>query len=90
VPSAWTIELEQDAIGQLSRLDKVVRRRLLDSVESRVASSGDPRQLGKSLKGKMAGLWSYGLGDYRLICRLEDMRMVIAVVSVVHRREVYR
>ena len=90
MPLAWTIEFEQDAIRQLNRLDRGVRRRLLDFVENRVVSGGDPRQLGKPLKGKMAGFWSYRVGDYRLVCRLEDVRMVIAVVSVAHRREVYR
>jgi mRNA interferase RelE/StbE len=38
----------------------------------------------------MAGLWSYRVGDYRLVCRLEDVPMSLAVVSVAHRREVYR
>jgi mRNA interferase RelE/StbE len=90
VPSAWTIEFEQDAIRQLNRLDKTVRRRLLAFVENRVASGGDPRQLGKPLRGKLSGLWSYRVRDYRLICRIEEVQMVIAVVSAAHRREVYR
>jgi hypothetical protein len=44
---AWTIEFEQDAIRQLNPLDRVVRQRIVDYLEGRVAGSGDPRQLGK-------------------------------------------
>jgi mRNA interferase RelE/StbE len=87
---AWTIEFEQDAIRQLNRLDKSVRRRIVQFLETRIISSGDPRRLGKPLKGMMAEFWGYRVGDYRLVCLLEDDRMVVAVVSVAHRREVYR
>ena len=90
MPSAWTIEFEQDAIRQLNRLDITVRGRILRFLETRVASSGDPRQLGKPLKGAMAEFWGYRVGDYRLVCLLEDRRMIVTVVSAAHRREVYR
>ena len=90
MPSAWTIEFEQDAIRQLNRLDASVRRRILRFLETRVVSSGDPRQLGKPLKGTMAAFWRYRVGEYRLVCLLEDRRMIVTVVSAAHRREVYR
>ena len=87
---AWTIEFEQDAIRQLNRLDKSLRRRIVQFLETRIISSGDPRRLGKSLKGVMAEFWGYRVGDYRLVCLLEDRRMIVTVVSAAHRREVYR
>jgi mRNA interferase RelE/StbE len=86
---AWTIEFEQDAIRQLNRLDKAVRRRIVEYLEVRVAASGDPRQFGKPLRRDKAGLWSYRVGDYRAICLLEHDRSVVVVVSVGHRRQVY-
>jgi mRNA interferase RelE/StbE len=87
---AWTIEFEQDAIRQLNRLDNAVRRRIVEYMELRVAASGNPRQFGKPLRHDMAGYWSYRVGDYRVVCLLEHERLVIAVISVAHRREVYR
>ena len=51
---------------------------------------GDPRQLGKPLHGDKGDLWSYRVGDYRIICMIEDRRLVVVVVSVRHRREAYR
>jgi mRNA interferase RelE/StbE len=86
----WTIEFEQDAIRQLNRLDKAVRRRITEYLELRVAASGDPRQFGKSLRHDKTGLWSYRVGHYRIISLIEDQRLVVVVVSVGHRRQVYR
>jgi mRNA interferase RelE/StbE len=87
---AWTIEFEQDAIRQLNRLDRPVRRRIVQYIESRIAGSDDPRQLGKALHGELAGLWRYRIGDYRLICLLEHELRVVTLVPVGHRREIYR
>ena len=89
-PLAWRIEFEQDAIRQLKRLGRTVRRRIVDYLETRVVGSGDPRQFGKALRGDMTGFWAYRVAAYRIICLIEDDRLVVAVVSVGHRREVYR
>jgi mRNA interferase RelE/StbE len=86
----WTIEFEQDAIRQLNRLDKTVRRRVVQFLGSRIVPSDNPRQLGKALHGELAGLWRYRVGDYRLICLLDDDRRVVTLVRAEHRRDVYR
>ena len=49
----------------------------------------NPRQLGRGLVGNKAGLWRYRIQDYRIICRLEDKRLVVLVVAVGHRKEIY-
>jgi len=53
-------------------------------------ASPDPRSLGKALVGEMSGLWRYLIGDYRLICKIEDREITIIVLEVGHRREIYR
>jgi mRNA interferase RelE/StbE len=55
-----------------------------------VIALGDPRQLGKPLRGEHGELWSYRVGSYRIICILEHERLVVVVVSVGHRRDLYR
>jgi mRNA interferase RelE/StbE len=87
---AWKIDFEQDAIRQLNRLDKSVRHRIIEYLELRLAASADPRKFGKPLRGDKSGLWSYRVGDFRVICLLEHHGSVIVVVSVGHRRDVYR
>ena len=56
----------------------------------RVAKLEDPRARGKSLTGNLAGVWRYGVGDYRILCDIDDGRLVVLVVDVAHRREVYK
>lgn len=87
---AWTIEFRPNARRELHKLDRPVQRRLLSFLEGRVLASGDPRRLGRALRGDEGELWSYRVGDYRIVCLLEHERLVVVVVSVGHRREVYR
>jgi mRNA interferase RelE/StbE len=87
---AWTIEFKPTARSELRRLDRPVQRRIRQFLRERVLASGDPRQLGKPLHGDKGDLWSYRVGAYRIICTIEDRRLVVVVVSVRHRREAYR
>jgi mRNA interferase RelE/StbE len=53
-----------------------------------VVAGADPRQLGKPLWGEKDDLWSYRVGDYRIIALIEDNTLVVVVVSVGHRRDI--
>lgn len=87
---AWKVELERSAEREIDKLDPQVARRLLGFLHGRVAVLDDPRSIGGPLKGaQLGGLWRYRVGDYRLICELKDDRLVVIVVRVGHRREVY-
>ena len=86
----WRIEYLQSARKDVQKLDSQTRHRLRNYLEQRVAKLDDPRQLGKALQGRHAGLWRYRVGDYRLVCQLRDEALVVLVVRVGHRREVYR
>ncbi len=87
---AWTIEFDERARKDLRRLDTVVQKSILRYLRQRVAVAADPRRLGKPLHGEFAGLWRYRVGDWRLVCRIEDRRLVVLVLTVGHRREIYR
>ena len=86
----WRIEFLPNARRELRKLEQSVQRRLLQYLDQRVIASGDPRQLGKALSGAKGNLWSYRIGDYRIVCTIEDQRLVVVVVAVGNRREVYR
>ena len=87
---AWTIEYAETARKQLRKLDKAVARRIADFMDERVAPSNDPRATGKALKGPLGDLWRYRVGDYRVICDIQDKRLTVLVLQVGNRREVYR
>lgn len=86
----WRIEVSQTAAKQLAKLDKTVARRIVAFLRERLATSDDPRLLGKSLTGPLGGLWRYRVGDYRVICDIKDGAVCILVLRVSHRRHAYR
>jgi mRNA interferase RelE/StbE len=87
---AWKIEFDPAALKELKKLDKSVEKRILKFLRERVAKLDDPRQVGARLQGTLSGLWKYRIGDYRLICSLENDRLVVLVLRIGHRREVYK
>lgn len=88
---AWRIEFSSRAKKELSGIHPVDARRILYFIrESLEGTTTDPRQHGKPLKGRNSELWRYRIGDHRLVCHLQDERLLVLVVRVGHRREVYR
>ena len=87
---AWKIEFDPAALKELRKLDKPVEKRILKFLRERVEKLDDPRQVGARLQGALSGFWKYRVGDYRLICSLEDDRLVVLVLRIGHRREVYK
>jgi len=85
----WDYEFDPRALKELARLGKEHQRRIIAYLDDRIVGSDDPRRFGKPLKHEFAGLWRYRVGDYRLICRLEDERLIVLVVKVSHRRDAY-
>ena len=87
----WSIKFTETSLRQLKKLDKSVALRVLDYMDERVAKLPDPRALGKNLVGpKLGSYWRYRIGDVRVICDLQDQALVVLVVEIGHRREVYR
>ena len=87
----WQIEFETAARRELEKLDKPVARRIISFLRDRVLQLENPRAIGDALKGSRLGeFWRYRVGDFRIICRIEDSRLVVLVLRVGHRREVYR
>lgn len=86
---AWTVEVSDYAEKQLRKLDKPIQKRLLDWLEDRIEGCKNPRHFGEPLRGELAGLWRYRIGDYRVICEIQDQQLVVLALAVGHRREIY-
>jgi mRNA interferase RelE/StbE len=86
----WTIEFDPRAQRELDALDKSVARRVSKFLHERVANLKHPRQIGERLHGTLGEYWKYQVGDYRIICSLEDDRFLVLVLRVGHRREIYK
>ena len=85
---AWTIKLTETAVKSLRNLDPQHARRITRFLRTRVDQN--PRDAGKALKGASIPLWRYRVGHYRLICEIRDSELLVLVVRVGHRRDVYR
>lgn len=88
---AWQLEFDPDTLKELKKLDKPVQLRIVQFLRLRVANSTDPRAIGEALRGAALGnYWKYRVGDWRIICDIQDQRIVVRVLRVGNRREVYR
>ena len=87
---AWKIEYTETARNRLRKLDKPVARRIVDYLDVRIAPLENPRSAGKALTGPMGGLWRYRVGDYRVICEIQDEVLRVLVIEIGNRRDVYR
>lgn len=85
----WTVEFDDRAAKDLRKLDRQAQRDILRYLRERIATDEDPRRFGRPLSGNFAGLWRYRIRDYRLICNIEDDRLVVLVLHAGHRRDVY-
>ena len=86
---AWTIEYSDRALKTLKKMDKQTARRIVDYLSERVAPSDDPRTLGKPLKGELGEFWRYRVGDYRILCSIEDGQLKILAATIGHRKHIY-
>jgi mRNA interferase RelE/StbE len=78
---AWTIEFLPEVEKDLRKIGAAEARRIIATVETRIAKLEDPRQLGSALRGSLSGLWRWRIGDYRVVARIEDDQVTILMVS---------
>ena len=86
----WTIEIIRTAEKQIKKLDPLSQKSIVRFLRERLKSAENPRQWGKPLHGDKRGLWRYRVGDYRLICDIQDERITVLVLEVAHRKDIYR
>ena len=87
---AWKIEFTPEAEKQLSKIDRQTAKRIIKFLRNRIEKAENPRIHGTALKGVLREFWRYRVGDYRIISRIEEEHLIIVVIRVAHRRDVYR
>jgi mRNA interferase RelE/StbE len=87
--SGWKLQYRDKAREQLRAIDKVAAVRIARFLKERVLQSDNPRQLGIALQGRYRGYWRYRIGDYRIICDIQDDTITILVLMLGHRKDIY-
>lgn len=85
----WKIEWDDRARKELRKLDSSIQKEILSYLRLRIMELTNPRVFGQSLTGNKVGLWRYRVGNYRIICKIEDDILVVFVIGVGHRKEIY-
>ena len=86
---SWAYNFDERALKELRKLGSHAQRDIISYLDERIAGEGDPRRFGKGLKADLGGLWRYRVGDYRILCQIRDRELLVLVVAVGHRRDVY-
>jgi len=86
---SWAYRFDERALKELKKLGKQAQKEILAYLDERVAGREDPRRFGKALHADLAGLWRYRVGDYRILCQIRDGQLLVLVISVGHRKNVY-
>ena len=86
----WKVDFSKEATKTFFKLDKPIQILISSWIYNHLLKTDDPRLYGKPLTGNLKGYWRYRVGDYRLICSIHDYIMTIEIISVGHRKEIYK
>lgn len=85
----WNVSFTDDADKTLAKLDKPIRERIRKLARD-LETISNPRLRGEALIGNLSEFWKYRVGDYRLICRIQDENLLVLVVKIGHRSNIYK
>ena len=85
----YQVDYTPHAIKALEKMDKFTRRMLIGWIDKNLVGCSNPRAHGKPLSANRVEQWRYRVGDYRIISKIEDGKLLILIITIGHRREVY-
>ena len=86
----YKVAFSKRALKELGRMDKYTQKIITNWISKNLDGCEDPHAIGKALTGELKGIWRYRIGDYRLLCDINENELIILALSIGHRREVYR
>ena len=82
----FSVEYDPHALKKISKLDAPVRKRIKNWIEKNLEGCENPRRRGKPL----SGFWRYRVGDYRIVAEIQDDKIIIFVINVDKRNDIYK
>lgn len=87
---SYKVEYSKAAQKQIKKMDRYTQVMIMRWITKNLVGCNDPRAHGKGLKGNLKNQWRYRVGNYRILCDIEDDKLIILVINVGHRREIYK
>lgn len=85
----YQVEFTKEASKKFKKLDNSIKNILLSWIMKNLQNCSNPRAFGKALKGNLSDKWRYRVGDYRILVKIEDNKIIITIVDVGHRKDIY-
>lgn len=86
----YSVEYTRQALKALEKLSADIKERIVDWIEKNLVDCENPRLYGKALHGQLKGKWRYRVGDYRIVAKIEDDKILIMILDVDSRQQIYR
>lgn len=86
----YSVEVTEKFEKEFKKLDKYTQKMIKAWIEKNLLNTENPRIFGKGLTADKAGLWRYRIGDYRLICKIIDEKLVILALTIGYRKKIYK
>ena len=86
----YRVYLDKKIKKDFRKLDNNVAKLILDWIENNLEGIDNPRIKGRALVGNLKNYWRYRIGDYRLITKIDDSKLIIIAIECKHRKEVYK
>ena len=86
----YKVEFTADALKDLKKMDRHKAALILGWIRKNLENCENPRLHGKGLSANRSGEWRYRIGDYRILAQIDDTKIIILVVNVGHRRDIYK
>ena len=86
----YSVEYTKQALKALEKLETDIKEKIIEWIETNLQGCENPRLYGKALQGQLKGKWRYRVGDYRVVARIEDDKVLIMILDADHRRQIYR
>jgi mRNA interferase RelE/StbE len=86
----YSIQYSKRFDKEIHKIDKVYAIKILEFLKQQIDNCSNPRFVGKPLKGNKKGLWRYRIGDYRIICDIQDKECIVLALEPAHRKDIYK
>ncbi len=86
----YKIVVTKEFFKNLKKLDNGSQKLIKKYIENNIRNSDNPKSKGKPLRYNLSGYWRYRIGDYRLICEIKEKNVVIVLIDIGHRKNIYK